>query len=183
MVARYHAMKDHGSFLAAAEILSRAHPSVLFALVGEGMSPANTELACRIESHGLHDRVLLLGPRSDIATVTAAFDIAALSSVNEGFPNAVGEAMSCGVPCVVTDVGDAALIIGDSGLIVQPGDPAAMSAAWSELLVMGNTARHALGLRARQRIVDHFSIDAVARQYERLFEEVVHHSDLTTCAA
>ena len=183
LIARYHAIKDHGTFFAAAAMLSRAYPHVRFVLAGDGMSRDNVPLERQIASHGLADKVLLLGPRADIARVTASLDIATLSSVSEGFPNVVGEAMSCAVPCVVTDVGDAALIVGDTGLIVRPRDPAEMCAAWSELTAMRAPDRRALGLRARQRIVDHFSIGAVAETYHSLFDEVASASNMTACAA
>jgi glycosyltransferase involved in cell wall biosynthesis len=90
-----------------------------------------------------------------IFTLTAALDIAVSSSYNEGFPNVIGEAMSCAVPCVVTDVGDSAMIVGDSGMVVSPRDPA-LSDAIYDLASMAAPKRRYLGQKARQRICDNF---------------------------
>jgi len=117
----------------------------------------------------------LLGERHDIPRVTAAMDIASSSSAfDEGFPNVVGEAMSCGVPCVVTDVGDSAWVVGETGRVVPPRSPEALCAAWLKLVGMGIAARCELGMSARQRIKDQFSIEKIVRQYERIYEEQLH---------
>jgi glycosyltransferase involved in cell wall biosynthesis len=116
--------------------------------------------------------VHLLGLREDVPTVTAALDVSVLSSTSEGFPNVVGEAMSCGVPCVVTDVGDCAWIVGDTGRVVPPHDSASLASAIDGVLALGPTQRAALGERARRRIANHFSLDAVVGQYEHVYETV-----------
>ena len=104
---------------------------------------------------------------------TAALDVACSSSAyGEGFPNVVGEAMSCAVPCVVTDVGDSALIVADTGRIVPPGAPVALAGALRELIEGSAQGRSALGVRARERIVKHFSLDAITQQYEELYARV-----------
>jgi glycosyltransferase involved in cell wall biosynthesis len=102
--------------------------------------------------------------------LTAALDVSVLSSMSEGFPNVVGEAMSCGVPCVVTDVGDCAWIVGNTGRVVPPRNPSRLARAIEELLRLGAVGRAELGKRGRQRIMDHFSIDSVVRQYEKVYE-------------
>ena len=104
--------------------------------------------------------------------ITAALDIASSSSYGEGFSNTIGEAMSCGVPCVVTDVGDSAWIVGDTGKVVPPCDPAALATALRELIEIGAEARRTLSKQARQRIVENFSLESVVRQYEDLYESV-----------
>jgi glycosyltransferase involved in cell wall biosynthesis len=105
-------------------------------------------------------------------TVTAALDISVLSSTVEGFPNVVGEAMSCGVPCVVTDVGDCAWIVGDTGRTVPARDSQSLANAMAELIALGPDGRRGLGERARQRIAKDFALDAVVRQYQDVYEEV-----------
>jgi glycosyltransferase involved in cell wall biosynthesis len=102
----------------------------------------------------------------------SAFDIASSSSLGEGFPNVIGEAMSCGVPIVVTDVGDSALIVGNTGRIVPPSDHVALGNAWLELIEMGDVGRHTLGADARQRIIEKFSLESVVNQYEKLYKNV-----------
>ena len=96
-------------------------------LVGTGMSRENQQLAKLIRQLSLEDRLILTGPRNDIPDVMNALDLHVLSSAGEAFPNTVAEAMACGTPCVVTDVGDAALIVGDTGWIAPPQNPAALA--------------------------------------------------------
>ncbi len=170
LVGRYFGMKDHPNFLAAAARLHRARPDVHFLLAGEGVEAANPALARQVASLGLEGRAHLLGERADAARLTAAFDVACSSSYGEGFPNVVGEAMACGVPCVVTDVGDSARIVGECGLVVAPRDPAALAEGLRALL--SRPDRPALGVAARERIRRHYSIEGVARRYEALYEEV-----------
>jgi glycosyltransferase involved in cell wall biosynthesis len=117
-------------------------------------------------------RLRLTGRRHDLHAVYPAFDVSGTSSLGEGFPNVVGEAMACGVPCVVTDVGDSRQIVGDTGLVVPPGDPAALAAAWEEVLRTPAAERRELGARARKRIEDNYSMKAIARRYEELYTRV-----------
>lgn len=172
-VARFHPAKDHPAFLRAAALLRERFPNAVFVLAGEGVDASNRELASLIASLGLAENVRLLGRRDDIARLMPAFEVLCLTSAGmEGFPNAIGEAMSCGVPCVGTAVGDVAELIGDTGEVVQPGDPEAVAAAVTRLLSLDPAARRALGVRARQRIVDRFSIGEIARRYAELLHSV-----------
>ena len=173
LVGRYHPVKDHRTFLKAAAILLSSHPHVHFVLVGEGVDPNNPELVKLTDALQLTDSVHLLGNRDDMHFLTAGLDIASSSSsYGEGFPNVIGEAMSCGVPCVVTDVGDSADIVGDTGRIVPPRNPEALANAWREMIEMGDENRTALGIRARKRIIEKFSLDSVVKQYEELYGKV-----------
>ena len=169
MVARFDPIKGHSNFLAAAALLAEQHADVHFVLVGRGVDTENSIFAQAAKSP-LADRIHLLGERQDIPALTAGLDVAVTPSVSEGFANAIGEAMSCGIPCVVTDVGDSAKVVGDSGRVVPPGDSAALAQAISDLLQMQVETRRGLGLRARQRVIDEFSISAVAARYEALYE-------------
>ena len=107
--------------------------------------------------------------------LTAALDVASTAaSYGEGFPNVIGEAMACGVPCVVTDVGDSAIIVGETGVVVPPKDPQALAGGWSQLLLdMSREERLQLGLAACQRIKERFSLGKIVEQYERLYESLV----------
>ncbi|MGH7032059.1 MAG: glycosyltransferase [Stellaceae bacterium] len=171
--ARYHPMKDHANFLAAAAELAQRRPDALFVMVGTGIEPGNRELAAAIAAHGLTSCVRLLGERRDLASLYPGFDLVTLSSrFGESFPMVLGEAMSCGVPCVATDVGDSAEIIGHTGLVVPPRDPSALAAAWERLVVLGSEGRRALGAAARERILRCYDLAAVVRRYEALYDEI-----------
>ena len=173
MPARFDPMKDHATFLAAVARVSAGCRDAVFALAGTGADPANRALNSMILAHGLNARVLLLGERRDLDALYPAFDLVALSSAyGEGCPNALGEAMACGVPCVATDVGDAALMIGDTGVLVPPRDPAALATGIERLIALGPEGRHALGIRARNRIRRDYNLDAIVARYEALYEEI-----------
>jgi glycosyltransferase involved in cell wall biosynthesis len=173
LIARYHPQKDHVNFLTAASLLIEQGFNAHFLLIGTGVDISNKELSTQIVTLGLQGWVHLLGERRDIPRLNAALDIASTSSSGEAFPTVIGEAMACGVPCVVTDVGDSSLIVGETGRVISPRDPVALSAAWRDMLRMGGKARTALGERARARIVTNFSLDKVVRQHEKLYAEVI----------
>ena len=169
MVARVHPTKDHENFLRAAARFLPDHHDAMFVLVGEGASMDNRNLATLIDALRLRAHVRLCGRREDVASLNAAFDIATLSSRSEAFPNAVAEAMACAVPCVATDVGDVAAIIGDAGAIVPPRDPDALNSGWNRLAALGARGRQALGARARQRIVERYKLDSIASRHGNLY--------------
>lgn len=170
LVARFDPLKDHENFMRAASILGQQLPEVHFLLVGPGVTLENEALRRMVEAGGLQSKVHLLGRRPDITRLTAALDIATLSSYAEGSPNVVGEAMACEVPCVVTNVGDAATIVGDTGRVVPPRSPQALVAAWQEVVELGAQGRRILGRRARSRIEVKFALNQIVRQYEELYE-------------
>ena len=174
LIGRYHAMKDHETFLKAATNLHRIHPAVHFLLAGTDVTPQNQQLSSLIREGDLTGNVHLLGERHDIPRLTAALDCASLSSFTEGFPNVVGEAMACAVPCAVTNVGDAAWVVGNTGIVVPPRNPEALASAWKDLIEMDSEKRTILGQKARQRIIEYFSLQSVVKQYELLYEDQVH---------
>jgi glycosyltransferase involved in cell wall biosynthesis len=169
LAARFHPVKDHETFVRAAARLVTARPETRFVLCGRGVDADNPSLRSWIAGAGLGDRVLLLGERHDLHDVLPAMDVATLCSRAEGFPNVVGEAMASAVPCVVTDVGDAHDLLGETGRVVPVADPAALARAWQEMLEIGPERRQLLGTAARTRIEKHFSIAVVARRYDTLY--------------
>jgi len=172
LVARYHKMKGHKNFLFAVEKLIEAFPNIHFVLAGSGIDEKNIKLKKQINHLKINKNIHLLGERRDIAEITAGLDIACSSSVwGEGFSNAIGEAMACGVPCVVTDVGDSAWIVDKTGLVVKPGDKIELTDALKEMIEMGADMRKQLGKLARQRIIKHFSLDKVVKKYEQIYRE------------
>lgn len=178
LVGRYHPMKDHENFLNAAALLLKSRPDVKFVLIGKDVESSNSLLMKKIEELRLDKSVHLLGNREDMPYLTAAFDIAtSSSSFGEGFSNTLGEGMSSAVPCVATDVGDSRWIAGDTGLIVAPRDPAMLAGAWQKLIDIGAAERQAMGLKARRRIIDNFSLDSVVKQYEDLYKQVIQSTN------
>lgn len=173
LVGRFDPQKDHRTFLKAASLLHREKREVRFILCGEDIVPQNKTLMEWVNEANLGDRCHILGRRDDIPKLMAAFDVAALSSsFGEAFPNVVSEAMSCEVPCVVTDVGDAALIVGETGLVVPTRDPTALASAWRRLLDMDDQLRRQLGSAARQRVTERYNLPDIVSRYERLFEDL-----------
>jgi len=173
LMARVDPQKDHLNFVRAAALLARREPDVRFLLCGEGATPDNHELVGAITRHGLVERVLLLGFRSDMPHILNGLDICTLSSASEAFPVAIGEAMACGIPCVVTDVGDCAYLVGDTGRVVPPRDPEALAEAWDALVRLDPEGRRRLGLAARERIAAHFSLPRTADAYAALYRRAL----------
>jgi glycosyltransferase involved in cell wall biosynthesis len=170
LVARYDPMKDHAMFLSAISKVHALHPSAYFVLCGTQVDETNHALVQRIKDYGLKQCVRLLGERDDIPKITAAFDIAcSASSFGEGFSNAIGEAMASGVPCLVTDVGDSASIVGATGRVVPPRNAEVFAAALSELIGCDPVARKSLGAQARARIAEQFDINQIAARYKQLY--------------
>jgi glycosyltransferase involved in cell wall biosynthesis len=167
MVARFDPHKDHENLFAALEILSQKNVRMCFLLVGPDMTKANRPLVELLDKYGVEDMVQLSGPCSNIPRVMAALDLHVLSSVAESFPNVLAEAMACCTPCVTTDVGDAALIVGDTGWIVPPSNSIALAEAIESALnmmkdpVVWNDRKKA----SRRRIKEVFSIDTMIAAY------------------
>jgi glycosyltransferase involved in cell wall biosynthesis len=172
LIARKHAVKDHRNFMQAAGLLHRELPEVHFVLCGEGITSQDPELTAWAESAGIQGVCHLLGQREDIPQILNALDVATSSSSGEAFPNAVAEAMSCGIPCVVTDVGDSRFIVGETGRVVPPRVPAALAEGWSQLLGAGPDVRRRLGLAARERVEQNFGMAALVKQYQDLYLQV-----------
>ena len=170
--ARFHPMKDHANFLAAAEIVHTHLPAVHFVLAGRQVDWDNPALVSEVKARNLNGVVHLLGQRNDVSRLLPSLDLYTISSRSEGFPLSVGEAMAACVPCVVTDVGDAAKLVGEIGLVVPPKDPTALADAWMRILRMSAAERNALGLRARGRIVSQFSLDKMAETYNQIYNQV-----------
>lgn len=172
-IGRFDVQKDYRTFLAAAAHILAAVPQAWFIVAGRDITPENRDLVGWIHEYGLGERISLLGERYDIPRITAALDIAVSSSRGEGFPNVVGEAMSCGVPCVVTEAGDSAQIVGDTGWIVPTGDTERLAASCIELLGITGRKRKDLGSRARKRIQEHYNVADMVRRYEELYSAVL----------
>ncbi len=173
IIGRVEPIKDHGTFLRAARLVRQQFPNARFLLVGAGAAPSNAALTALIRECGLENSVYLLSECSDMPELTAALDLSVLSSLSEGFPNVVGEAMSCAVCAVATATGDTGAIIGRTGGLAPVHRPEMLADAMSRVLAMEPEQRRNLGYLARARIVEKFSLEAVVRQYEAVYERVL----------
>jgi glycosyltransferase involved in cell wall biosynthesis len=173
LVARYHPEKDHRNFLEAAAILRHCVPGVQLLLCGHDVTWQNRVLASWIDNAGLRNCCHLLGQRDDVARIFNASDLACSASLCEAFSLVIGEAMCCGVPCVVTDVGDSAVLVGDTGLVVPARDPQALAEGCARLLAQPVPERRRLGERARQRVADNFELSQMVERYNAIFQRVV----------
>lgn len=175
LVARFHPLKGHRTFLEAASLVAQRQPHCKFLLVGRGCDAKNEQLMRWIRELSLTDRVIALGERRDVAAIDNALDIAVCASISESFPNAIGEAMACGVPCVVTDVGDCPYLIGDPTYVVPARNPQALADAILHLTGLPPDTRAALGAGARARVLGEFSTERIAGQFVELYEECRRH--------
>jgi glycosyltransferase involved in cell wall biosynthesis len=169
IVGRYHAVKDYGNFVAAIGRVRRQLPECQYVMIGQGLNCENRALQDMLEEAGVSRECHLLGPRDDLQQLIPGFDVFCLSSRSEGFPTVVGEAMACGVPCVVTDVGDTALLVGKLGSIVPRENSEALAAGLLALLAMPADERRNLGELARQRIRSLFSIESTWQHYKQAY--------------
>ncbi|HEX9780149.1 MAG TPA: glycosyltransferase [bacterium] len=173
IVARWHPMKGHGVFFRAVAEAARLMPGLHVVAIGAGLEDENRALRAMLPGGEWRSRLALLGERGDVGALMAGMDVlCSASTYGEGCPNAVGEAMACGVPCIVSDVGDAPALVGQTGLVVPAGQIAPLSAAIAHVVRMNPAARSGLGEAARARIIEHFSIAQITAQYEALYTEL-----------
>ena len=155
LIGRLDPMKDHSTFLKAASLYAKSRENVRFVCIGNGPEPYKKKLVNLANKLGLSNHLLWLGPRNDMPKIYNALDIvSSSSSFGEGFPNVIGEAMACGVPCVVTDVGDSPWVVGETGVVVPPKNPEALAEGWDTCL---NGDKNEKSIHARLRIEKNFS--------------------------
>lgn len=171
-LGRFHPDKDQENFVRAAGMVVKQYSKARFLMVGRDLDANNALLANWIARTGHADRFVLLGERADVPVCLAAMDLFCLSSRTEGFPNVVGEAMAMGVPCVVTDVGDAAMLVGDTGIVVPKEDSAALAQGLGQMLAMTSNARQQLGQKAKARIHAEFTIERARERFECIYQRI-----------
>lgn len=173
MVGRFDPNKDHENLLRALGILKRRGVQFRAVLVGKDMDSNNAQISEWVTKNCLRDQVLMLGQRSDIPSVMNALDVHVLSSSAEAFPNVLAEAMACGTPCVTTDVGDASVIVDDTGWVVPTMSAEALADAIENALILrrDNSVRWSQIQRlARERIESNFSIEIVLKKYQIVWQ-------------
>ncbi|MCC6314304.1 MAG: glycosyltransferase [Thermomicrobiales bacterium] len=172
-IGRLDPQKDHPTFLRAAAQIAAERGDVRFVCVGSGPPAEAARLRQLGDELGLGDRLRWVPARAEVTAVYNGLDVLALSSAyGEGFPNVVGEAMACGVPCAVTDVGDAAFVVGELGLVAPPRDPVRLAAAIGRLLDERDSGAER-GAACRARIVEQFSLAALVDGTEDALRQVL----------
>ncbi len=171
---RLHAQKDYPNLITAAGEIARSRPRSHFVFCGEGVTDENPELRERINATGFPERFHLLGQQRNMPRFMAALDVFVSGArFGEGFPNVVSEAMACAVPCVVTDVGDSAVVVGDTGIVVPPEQPARLRDAALTLAELDPDHLHRLGLSALDRVRERFSLRRMVESYQQLYAATV----------
>lgn len=184
MLGRFHPMKGHENFLRAAAEVAQTNSQSHFVLIGRNVDRQNVVLLQLIRELGIENRTHLLGERRDNARLAAALDVFSSSSVyGESCPNVIFEAMASGVPCVVTDVGDAAWMVGESGRVASTLDAHSLATAWLDLITLSPAERTRLGTLARSRVLEHFQIQLILARYEEQFEQVLAAKQIPDTAA
>jgi glycosyltransferase involved in cell wall biosynthesis len=173
LVGRLDPVKGHRTFLTSAASLTRERSDVRFACVGDGNPQYASELRELARTLGLGDRMSWIGADKDVAAVYNALDVLCLSSESEGFPNVLGEAMACGIPCVATDVGDSAWIIDDSRFVAPPGDAATLAECMESALTVVARDDDAMRRALRARIQANFSVENLTDRTERAIASLV----------
>jgi glycosyltransferase involved in cell wall biosynthesis len=174
MIARFDPQKNHTGFFKGVGLLHQKRPDFHYLLAGSGVDDNNPILRQSIEEARVSHVTHLLGARKDIPRLMASLDVlVSASAYGEAFPLVLGEAMASSIPCVVTDVGDSAYIVGDTGRVVAPGDMKGLGNAVEEILSLLPHERQLLGKRARQRIEQYFELTHIVDRYESLYKSLL----------
>ena len=174
MVARWHPIKDHVNLLRALQRVAQDGGDFQLVLAGTGMHGDNPEVRALLSEFRLERRVEMYGAVDCVPDLMRSLDLHILSSKGEGFPNVLAEAMACGIPCVTTDVGDAADLVGDTGWVVPPEDPIALAGAIQSALSERDSEKWRMRCEAaRKRIKVNFSLERMVEGYNAVWREVL----------
>jgi len=174
IVGNFSQYKGYAVFIQAARLVADHVPECRFVSIGNFNTLLGKEMIELVYELGLSSSFHFLGSRNDVNQLVPGFDIFCSSSVTEGFANAICEGMACGVPCVVTDVGDSALIVGNTGIVVPPEDTEQLAKAMLRLVRLSGEERKIMGDSARARIKEKFSITRMVRSTEEVYEQLLH---------
>jgi len=177
-LGRFNLDKDYPNFVKAAGQLASRYPQLRFLMIGKNLDAANAELSRWIAGTGYAKRFVLLGERADIAICLSAMDIFCLSSRTEAFPNVVGEAMAMGLPCVATDVGDVAVLMANTGVLVPRANADALAQGVAGLVALEPAHRRQIGQQARARIGARFTMGCMRARFEHIYEGVIARGEL-----
>ncbi len=172
-VGRWDVQKDQPNLIKALSYINRSNKFVLF-MCGEGLSHSNKKLIKLIKYYDLESRIVLLGHRDDINLIMSSSDIFINPSLGEGFPNVVGEAMASECYCIVTNVGDSKLIVEPFGSVVEPNNPKELANKIQTALQMDKDELKYIGKKARQRVIQNYSLESIVSQYNTLYMELLY---------
>ncbi|MBI4706717.1 MAG: glycosyltransferase [Candidatus Omnitrophica bacterium] len=172
-VGRFHPDKGQDNFVKAATIVARSYSEVKFLLVGRDCDVNNTKLIGWLNEYGLQDRFVLLGERSDVPVCLAAMDVFCMPSRTEGFPNGLGEAMAMGLPCVATNVGDTAVLAGNTAVLVPAQDEQALAQGILGVIALSDEQRYQMGQLAKVRVINEFTIDKACARFNAVYQEIL----------
>jgi glycosyltransferase involved in cell wall biosynthesis len=172
IIGRYDPIKNHEGFIKACSIVAKTQKNAHFIMVGTGIDDKNKNILRHIEESGIKEKIHLLGLRQDIPRITSSLDVLVCPSWGEAFPNVVGEAMSCGVPCVVTDVGDSAYVVQDTGIVVPSGNTDALAEGILKIINLPKKQWKALSQSARKKIMDNYEIGNIGKHFEALYRKL-----------
>ena len=170
-VARFDPKKDHSNLLNALSLIRSKNIDFFCVLVGSNINKKNISLISEIKRLKLSNNVKLLGQNDNISHVMNGLDIfVQSSSYGEGFPNVVAESMACGAPCIVTDVGDAGFIVGNTGWVVPPNNSIKLAKAIEKALnELGTNNWNKRHRKARLRIKENFNINKMLQSYNKVW--------------
>ena len=171
-VGRNDPIKGINDFFKVAKSVAQKRSDVFFIMAGNGLDTSNKLLAKKASELNIDHRLIFLGPRPNISNLLSGFDIFLSSSLSEGFPNTLGEAMACEVPCIATDVGDCREILNENKNIFKVGDIEEIANRCIDLLNLSDIEKAALGKKSRKRIKDHFSIEKVCDRYQSIYTQL-----------
>jgi glycosyltransferase involved in cell wall biosynthesis len=176
-VGRFHTDKGQDNFVKAAALIAQHSPTVKFLLVGRGCDIKNTQLMDWLNDSGLQEGFVLLGERDDVPVCLAAMDIFCMPSRTEGFPVGLGEAMVMGLACVATDVGDTAVLAGDTVVLVPPQNEQALAQGLLNVLALPEKQREDMGQRARERVMAEFSMEKAWKQFNAIYQNMLKNNN------
>ena len=182
VIGRFHPMKNHLGWMKAFADLASMNRSLHCVMMGVGVDDPRGPVAQEIRKAGLSSRVHVIPPTDSPEIVYPALDILVLpSAFGEGFSNVVGEAMACGVPAAVTDVGDSPVLVGETGFVIEGTQPEDLAAGVASAIRLdqGNLAER--GRRARERVINHYSLDVIGERYYAVLREALDNHGHKGC--
>lgn len=174
MVARFDIQKDHNNLFLALRAIKNSSVNFTCLLIGYGMVDSNITITNSLDKLGLRSNIVLMGAQDDIPSLMNVIDLHILSSRGEAFPNVLAEAMACGTPCVTTNAGDAAFIVGNTGWVVPPINHYALAKTIEKAIEMKKKYPCEWKERkylSRKRIVNNFDVKTMVRNYNSIWSE------------